>query len=46
MMVEMSCLVAVIRASSARPINLGTTNAARMPMMTTTTMISSRVNPR
>jgi hypothetical protein len=42
----MSCLAAMMRASSVRPINLGTINAAMMPMMTTTTMISIRVKPR
>jgi len=34
-----------MRASSVRPIILGITRAANMPMMTTTTMISTKVKP-
>lgn len=45
-MVEISCLAATMRASSVRPISFGATSAANMPKITTTTMISIRVNPR
>jgi len=38
-------LALVTRASSMRRITFGATRAARMPRMTTTTMISIRVNP-
>ena len=40
-----SCFAAITRASSGRPITLGTTNAASMPRMTTTIMISIKVKP-
>ena len=42
----MSCLAAIARASSGRLMILGTTRAARMPRMTTTTITSSKVKPR
>jgi len=41
----MSCLAATMRASSGRPMIFGTTSAARMPRIATTTMISIRVKP-
>ena len=42
----MSVRAAVTRASSALLRTLGTMIAARIPMMTTTTMSSMRVKPR
>ena len=42
----MSCLALAMRASSTLPISCVVTTAASRPMMTTTTMISIRVNPR
>ncbi len=41
-----SCLARVTRASPGRSITRGTTIAARMPRITTTTRISIRVKPR
>ena len=40
-----SCLAASMRASSVHPIILGITRAANIPMMTTTTIISTKVKP-
>ncbi len=42
----MSCFAAMARASSGRLMIFGTTRAARMPRMTTTTITSSNVKPR
>src|ERR1700761_9479048 len=42
----MSAPAAVSRACSLLPAILGITSAARMPMMATTSMISTSVNPR
>jgi hypothetical protein len=41
----MSCFAAMTRASSGRLMIFGTTSAASMPRMTTTTITSSKVNP-
>src|SRR5690606_33124282 len=44
--VPISALAAVTRALSTRPRMFGATRPIRMPMITTTTMISIRVKPR
>src|SRR6056297_1174630 len=44
-MPRISCLARLIEASSIRLMTLGATIAARMPRMTTTTMISMSVKP-
>src|SRR5690242_1274059 len=43
---EMSACAAVARACSLRPTIFGITSAARMPMMVTTSSISTSVNAR